>query len=247
MKSNRYYAAVFQRRNFIRDYLYGIFLSLASWPRLVLEVFIRRNMGERYFSLFAAIVITLLLFAFPLYRSGGNYGFFEIIGDNFLWYLFTAAFAYASFMRMREVNSLPSVLDYARFSLSTGIPLPIVYKVTDNPRKIATIVEPLPIFILGGLLLWMKQEIGVVLMLCSFIYSMSYFAAYAQGDDFLMDFIDNEICAKDLRATFEEGKRKSETRGAEFFGSRPSDPEMRHRAAAAFDNDEVEDIAHEVV
>ncbi|MEJ7659605.1 MAG: hypothetical protein WKG07_08245 [Hymenobacter sp.] len=244
MKPNRYFATVFQRRNFIKDYLYGIFLSLASWPRLVLEVFIRRNMGERYFSLFGAIVITLLLCAYPFYKAGMYESFSSIVGHHLLWYLFTAAFAYASFLRMREISLLPSVFDFARFSLSTGTPLSIVYKITNDPRKIATLVEPLPVFLLGALLLWMKQEIGVVLMLCSFIYSMSYVAAYAQGDDFLMDYIDNYICAQDLKRTFEEGLKPSETRGAEFFGRRPSDPEKRQQAAGAFDT---EDIAYEVV
>lgn len=244
MRKNSYYATVFQRRNFIKDFLYNLFLGLASWPRLVLEVFIRRNMGERYFSLFGVVVITLLLLGYPFYKAGPYSDVFPVLKDNISWYLFTGAFVYFGYLRLREVQTLPSVFDFARFSLSSGISLPIVYEVTKNPRKITTLIEPGVCLVIGLLLWWMSLKIGVVITVCSIIYSLSYMAAFSQGDDFLMDHIDNYICNEDLAKTFRDGLTSRDTRGAEYFGHRPEDPEARRKAAEAF---EAEDIAFEVV
>jgi hypothetical protein len=244
MKKNLYYSSVYQRRNFIKDVLYMVFLGVSSWPRLVLETFIRRNMGERYFSLFAVVVIALLLLVYPFYKTGPYAEVFPVLKDNFTWYLFTGAFVYFGYLRLREVQTLPSVFDFARFSLSSGISLPFVYDITRNPRKIATLIEPGACLVIGLLLWWMDQRIGVVITMCSVIYSFSYMAAFAQADDFLMDYIDNYICNEDLGKTFREGLDARETRGAESYAHRPEDPEARRRASAAF---EAEDIAFEVV
>ena len=244
MNKNSYYATVYQRRNFIKDFLYNLFLGLSSWPRLILEVFIRRNMGERYFSLFGVVVITLLLIGFPFYKAGPYSDKWPVFKENFTWYLFTVAFVYFGYRRLREVQTLPSVFDFERFSLSSGISFPIVYEITKNPRKITTLIEPGACLLIGLLLWWMDQQIGVLITACSVIYSLSYMAAFSQGDDFLMDHIDDYICRSDLAKTFVEGLTSAETRGAEFFGHRPENPEARRKAAEAF---EAEDIAFDVV
>lgn len=62
MKKNLYFQTMFQRTNGIKMIILDFFLSIASWPRLMIEVFIRKNFGERYFSLAAAITITVILF-----------------------------------------------------------------------------------------------------------------------------------------------------------------------------------------
>jgi hypothetical protein len=244
MKKNLYYATIYQRRNLSKDFLYNLFLGLSSWPRLLLEVFIRSNMGERYFSLFGVVVISLLLLGYPFYQAGPYSDVFPVIKDNLTWYLFTGAFAFFGYKRLREVQTLPSVFDFERFSLSSGVSLSIVYDITKNPRRIATLLEPGGCLLIGLLLWWMNQRIGVVITVCSVIYSLSYMAAFSQADDFLMDHIDNIICNEDLAKTFREGLTSRETRGAESYSYRPEDPEARRKAAEAF---EAEDIAFEVV
>ena len=54
MTKNLYYRTVFMRVNSIKEIILGFFLAIASYPRMLLEVFTRKNMGERYFSLATA-------------------------------------------------------------------------------------------------------------------------------------------------------------------------------------------------
>ena len=65
MKKSLYYEHVFRRTNAIKEFIYSFFLAIASWPRLLLEVFLRRNMGERYFSFSTAVILLLILCWLP--------------------------------------------------------------------------------------------------------------------------------------------------------------------------------------
>jgi len=60
MKKNLYYRTVFQRRNIIKELLFSIFMEIASLPRFVIEVFIRKNMGRRYYRPSFAIITAII-------------------------------------------------------------------------------------------------------------------------------------------------------------------------------------------
>ena len=253
MKKNLYYRTVFKRTNAVKEAFLGLFLALSSYPRLLLEVFIRRNFGERYFSFSGAVFLSVLLGLYPilLYSSLGmfrSYSYGSYTNDfsfsNFLlhyatWYVFLAGFIIMAIRRRDEIKHLPSVFDFARFSLSSGHLHPhlLAVKIRGNKvsiRTIETVLEPGFFFLVGSLLWMFGQGVGHLLVVCSVIYSYSYQAAYYQGDNFVMDKIDEMICNEEMVKAFVEGRDPSETRGFNFYGRRPSDPETRRRVADTF-------------
>lgn len=245
MKKNLYYRTVFKRSNALKEGLLAFFLAFCSWPRLLLEVFIRKNFGERYFSFAAAMTIGGILALLPLiyletmscvFRSSEGMTF---IGHFATWYIYLAAFLYMCFQRREEIKHLPSVFDFGRFSLSTGEIHPwfLGLRFNGEPATIRTIeiwLEPIP-FALGGFGLWASgQPIGFIILVSSIFYSLSYAGAYHQGDHFIMDKIDEMICNEELVNAFVEGRESSETRGVSFYGRRPADLETRRRLAETF-------------
>jgi hypothetical protein len=254
MKKNLYYRTVFKRSNAFKEGLLAFFLAFCSWPRLLLEVFIRKNFGERYFSLSAVMTVGGILALLPLiyletmsraFRSSEGMTF---IGHFTTWYVYLAGFLYVSFQRYEEVKHLPSVFDFGRFSLSTGEIHPwfLDLRFSGEPATIRTIeiwLEPLG-FAMGGFLLWaFGQPIGLVILISSIFYSLSYAGAYHQGDHFIMDKIDEMICNEEMVSSFVEGRDASETRGVSFYGRRPADPDTRRKLVDSFmEEDAVEAV-----
>ncbi len=248
-KTNLYYKTVFRRRNTIGEALLGFFLAISSWPRLLLEVFVRRNMGERYYSDSAAITLSVLLALLPLFlirALSGGYGGVEVgvfFERFFSWYAFLTGFMYMAAQRSEEVKRMPGVFDFARFSLSSGRIDRRFYDIGfwDKPvsvRTIETLLEPGLFFSIGFVLILMGQPIGSLLVISSIIYSMSYRAAYAIGDNFIMDKIDEQICNEELVKSFVDGENDGGTRGFNFRGRRPADPDARRRVAEIFTEEE---------
>lgn len=259
MKKNLYYAEVFQRTNMLKAVILGFFMAIASWPRLLLEVFIRKNFGERYFSLATAITIAVVLTPIPFIIGGFNRynDFGDTVSRHFTWYLFLIAFLVMSFIRQKEIDREPSVFDFARFSLSTGLIHPKFYeiklytkkdengKIVDiapNDRQISTIFEPLFFLAIGIFLLLIKQSLGVLIIVSSICYSFSYRAAFSIGDNFVMDKIDEMICNEEMVNSFVDDQDPSQTRGFYAYGRRPADPDFRRKLAESFieNNEEFE-------
>jgi hypothetical protein len=84
----------------------------------------------------------------------------------------------------------------------------------------------------------MGQPIGWLLMLCSIIYSLSYRAAYNQGDNFIMDRIDEQICNEESVKSFVDDDSEGGGRGFNFRGRRPANPDARRRVAEMFMEEE---------
>lgn len=257
MKKNLYYRTVLRRRNPLMELLVTVFIGLASWPRLMLEVFIRRNFGERYFSFTLAMLIVLLLGAGPVVAAlgvrallGGSF-FAEYLANNLSWFIYLILFVCVCYIRKEEIKREPSVFDFGRYSLSAGEFLPLFSQITYggknlSPRTIETIIEPGIFFILGCVLTYFNQYIlGPHLLGCSVIYSLSYVAAYYNGDNFVMDKIDEIITNEEMYNAFVEGVDPKNTRGVPFYGRRPADPDARRKAYESFfeeeENGEVSD------
>lgn len=237
MKKNLYYRTVFRRHNRMKELFFNLFLSICSGPRLLLEVFVRRNFGERYFSFSTAIILALLLAFLPsifMESFYGGVGLSAFFTHFLTWYAAIAAFVYVSFLRDNEIKRLPSVFDFARFSLSAGT--------LDNRffdfnikgrrftiREIETMVEPGVFFAIGFSLTFMAQPIGIVIMICAICYSISYFATYWQGDNFIMDKIDEMILNEEYVNAFVDGMDPEDTRGVRYYGRTPADPEVRRQ------------------
>ncbi len=243
-----YYRSLFERRNVIKEMILGFFDMIASYPRLILEVFIRPDMGRRYFSLATAITIFLLLcaipvklyykFDLPLYRYPLDYP---------VWYVFVAAFGYFSYLRYREVRVKAGTFDFEHFSKSSGYLLPYfelfkIGKWTPTNRQKEIYLEPLHFFLAGLILFYLGQLLGILLIFCSVVYSLSYAAAYKHGDDFVLDLIDKHIFSRDITESFITGKDKG--RGANFRGERPGSNEFRRNL---WDDEKTEDADWEDV
>ena len=241
MKVSAYYRSFIGRQSFVRDMFLGFFYEICSWPRLLLEVFLRRKMGERYFSLTNALFIFAALCAWPFYSR--TYHFWGSYG---LWFAFASAFLGMSFYRKRELRRRQHLFDFSRFSLSAGEPWPqlrqVVFQgqlVRFSPRQLTTLVEPAVAVLPGALLWWgLHQPLGVLLMGCGVNYSLSYVATYQHGTDFLLNEIDKVICQQDLGVTMAAGLAPDFSRGASFPGDLPTDPAQRQQLASAFLDEE---------
>lgn len=251
MRSNYYYRQVFGRKNHLKEFLLTFFLSISSAPKLLLEVFIRKNFGERYFSFSLALFLIFILFFFPfgasevsgLFRSGYGYGgysrsdnsFWSVIGHNILWYLYLAAFLYFCLKRRSEIKHSRSSFDFGKFSKYSGDIHPRILELKkDRPnlsiRIIETSLEPAIFFIVGLVLALLGQGLGWLILICSIIYSLSNSAAYYIGDNAMLDIIDKVICNDGLKDYFMGGKESNEQTGFRAYGRRPSDPENGRRA-----------------
>ncbi len=251
MKDNQqhsYYRTVYGRSNIIKMLMYRFFLDISSWPRLILEVFIRTNQGERYISLFHNTLVFLLLFFLPIYMDlkGRMFSRHLEIWDNYIsvdptWYAFLFAFAVFTLIRKWEIRRDPTVFNYERFTLSSGFTLPLFEKIGGgNHRRIETLLEP-GFFFLIGLALWWSFELplGMLLMVCSIIYSMSYQAAYAFGDDYVRDLIDDTICNGGVLRTMTNGIRSQDKSGFLFRGEVPQNAEVRRQLVGMMLSDDI--------
>lgn len=153
MKKNLYYRTVFKRSNPIKEAILGFFFAFCSWPRLLLEVFLRKNMGERYFSFSNAIIMSAILGWLPFLYSQAMSRFFGSDDSAILflrftsWYVFLAGFLYMCYLRQQEIYRLPSVFDFGRFSLTAGEIHPQIREFEIGGKKpdtrlIETLVEP---------------------------------------------------------------------------------------------------------
>src|SRR5690606_6194608 len=83
-----------------------------------------------------------------------------LLWSNFLtWYAYTGYYLYSVYQRRKEIQTLPSVWEFKRFSLSEGKPIPALISVTIkgneirfNPKQVATLIEPGIFFITGVIL-----------------------------------------------------------------------------------------------
>ncbi len=250
MKQNSYFRAVEVRRNLIKNAILDLFLGLSSYPRLALEVFLRKHFGERYFSLASTITVAVILAILPVsgsffeslfgghsHRSyKGGSGFW---GKYLTWYLFLVAFCYVAVRRYREVVHSPSVFDFGRYSKFHGVINGGLLRLSVlgrffTVRQIEVWVEPGLFFLAGLLLSFFGQNLGTLWIVCSIFYSQSYAALYKKGDDFVMDTIDEMILNEELQAAFVNGQDGLKTRGVRFYSRRPGSKSDRQKLADNF-------------
>lgn len=240
-----YVSTVFGRKNKLKEFFFSLCLYICSWPRMLLEVFIRRDFGIRYFSLSGAILLSVilaivpLLMINPLARVLGVSTEMVFWGRFLTWYLYVAAFLYMAIQRHNEIKRRDGILDLAHFSLSPGRIHPDFFTVEFlgkrvNPWTIETVLEP-GIFFVMAFVIWMcGQPIGLLIVLCSIIYSFSYQAQHYFGTNSILDMNDKRLFRQDIGKAFIEGGDGSSTRGVNYYGRRPADPETRRQFADMF-------------
>jgi hypothetical protein len=253
MKKNIYFRNVIKRENVAKKILLHIFYQLASFPRLVLEVFIRKNFGERYFNLASVLSVALIIALLPavLYNlpTANGHGFWPFLVRYATWYVFLGLFLYHCWQRWREIQKSSSSFDFTRFSLYAGDINPWFQKIrlsgTGEPsiRTIETLYEP-GIFFVGGVVLWVfGQSIGVFICIASVFYSLSYVAAYWQGDNFILDRIDEIIFNEEMARAFVDDMPAEDTRGVRFHTRKPGAKTLRRKITDAMQDDGADDAA----
>jgi len=246
---NLYYTTFFKRKSIIKEISLFVFVFVISWPRILLEVFIRKNFGERYFSLVKAILISIFLFFIPIsidkVASFGGKSVIAIIFTNISWYIFLTAFLYFCFKRQKEVKREPGVFDFAKFSYYNGDIDERFYNVKIKGREITrrlicTLIEPAFFCLIGIVLSIFMQKVGILILFCSLCYSLGYVGEYVRGDHFIMDTIDKMISNEEMVNSFVDGREPEETRGFETYGRKPADPDFRRRMVDNFFDHEEE-------
>lgn len=238
MEKNLYFRTAVRRSNAVSNFILGTAFRLASPARVLLEVFVRRNFGIRYFSLGMVVFSAVFWGAIPVikYKIGSHgYNADNSLSDFWLhyssWYVFLLAFLHSSWLRWKEVRHKLSVFDFSRYSLYSGDIHPrffMLHPFGQRPsvRTVEVYYEPGVLFI-AGLALWLlSQPLGMLLMIVAVLYGLSYAAAYKQGDDFIMDKIDEMILNEEYEDAFINGNYNN-PRGGRYYISRPLPANLR--------------------
>lgn len=238
-KTNLYYKTIVQRKEVAKDVIIVVFLFFISWPRLLMEVFLRKNFGERYFSLGTVIFLATALFFVPIgvdklgsIYSGGYSSTISIIFKNITWYIYLAALLYVSFLRRQEIKREIGTFDFNRYSCYDGDIHPRFYefKFKGKPatrRQISIFLEPGFLFLIGVVLYVCQQLLGPLIIFCSLCYATGYQGDYIRGDHFILDTIDEMIANEHMVESFVDGRKPEETNGFEMKGNGPINPDLR--------------------
>lgn len=238
---NIYYQEYYGRQNRILRIILHTFLILSSYPKLVMEVFLRRDMGERYYNLASAMTAAFLLICVPIAMSNGGLREFDLsgaIGSQPLWYLFCAVYIAFSFRRWWEIRRGPSVFDFGKFSFCTGKIWSKFYDIRlfgqkPSPRTIEVWYEPLLFFIAGILLMMIGQLLGGLFVFCAVFYSVAYSASYMLGDHLIMNIIDKKIMNEDMQRDLISDSDYGH-RGTKWYIRKPNTKEGREELANMF-------------
>ncbi|OKS88184.1 hypothetical protein [Mucilaginibacter polytrichastri] len=242
------YKTEFGRDNVIKRFLLKIFLGLSSLPRLLLEVFIRRSFGERYFSFSTSVILAILVGGVPyMYATVNPFyehpSFLSYVWHHLSWYAFVLLFLYFAWRRWQEVKREPGIFDCAKYTLYTGninrrfweLEL---FDVETTSRIISIYYEPAFFLIIGLVLALLGQNIGFLIIICSIIYSLGYAGAYYLGDQYIMDMLDQLIANEEMADSFIDDRGPENSRGYEQFFHKPANKEFRRRVAHMFYDDE---------
>lgn len=227
-----YYQSLYGR-NVINTQVVPALLQFLCLPKIIVEVFVRRRMGERYFSKIWSVVVALILYWLPqpLVRMFGWH-------DSWLYHLFLIAYVIMTVVTWVEVWRAPSVFDFKRFSLDPGKCLPFFYRIRImgkpvTQRMIDTWLEPLFCIGIGFVLVLLSFYMtGTIILFCSLCHFLSNMLFAIRGDHFIMDKIDEIICNQDLTALFIQDRDVS-PRGVPFYAQKPTTKELRDNLTQA--------------
>lgn len=228
------------RGNHIFDIITGILFSLSSYPSYIVEVFLRKKFGERYFTTTHAISISIVMLW--IWFSIGKQGR-EFIG--FTWLIFTALFLYKSIRHRMEIKKYGTAYNFDRFSYSDGEILPFWWNIIDTKifgktitrYKILIYLEP-AIPVISGLFLFaipFTRGVGILLFISGLLFSFRSFMKAHVARNNLLDMIDDQIIMEAKHDVIVEEKPMSETKGISFPIELPKSQKLRQELSNSMD------------
>lgn len=233
MKKNLYYTMVF-KNSALENKSVNILLQILELPKTVLLPFLRRDMGERYFSLLLVFFIAgLLNIAIP-YLDKSN------LPNAHHLHIFNVLFVVISIVRYIQIRQAPSVFDFAKFSYSSGDSYAFFKKIkfrgkSFSNRTIDIFLEPIFALLIGLLFtVLFTSPAGILIMICAVCYSVSNLLRARLADHFIMDKIDEVICNEELSASFAKGEEVSPRKIPISYPNRPTNTELRNNLSGLF-------------
>lgn len=232
MEQQTYFKSVYRRTNFKLG-LYALFFRLSSAPRLLMEVFIRRNMGTRYFSFGVCVILFIFSLGFLTLSIVAPRGISDVVQyGGYSIGAFGLYFMIFANQRRKESRMDSFSIDFEKFSLSSGELTGWFKSKVENGtplHKVEIIYEPLPFFVIGLALSLIPytMALGIILVISSAIYSLSYLGAYTISRDYFMDIIDEKITGEEMGNALKEGFEEPSESGFKNRAPLPSTKEHR--------------------
>jgi hypothetical protein len=210
----------------------SILSGLSTIPASLVEVFLRREFGERYISLSLNIVIALILVWWGIMLS-------NVIGAEYfiLWFLLIGLFLYKSIQHRKEIKRYGTAYDFERFSLSDGrihdkwwdIIGKEYFGVKITRYLVHIILEPLVPIIIGlpFLIISYTRSFGLLLIVSGLFFGFRAFIKAYSARSSILDIIDEQICMKYDEEVLVEQKSPEETAGLSVPIELPEDEETR--------------------
>lgn len=205
MKQNLYYRSTFARKNMFTEWFLNLFLFFSSPALLLLEVFTRKNFGERYFRLSSVLSVTVMIGILPVLfvkvpamlgslYTADTYGIEEtaemaqaypapvqtsLMPAYLCWYIFLALFLALGVKHKMDILRNPSVFDFAKFSLYKGNINPFFYRIKlpliETTPRVVECILEPAVFFIAGVFFWL---IGQNLGILLIVISLLYAYSY---------------------------------------------------------------------
>ena len=253
MKKNLYFRSVLKSESSAIQGLGLFFLAITTLFRSIVEVFMRKNFGERYFGLGYTLIVTILclimegFYAITTYKGGSIWS-----GLDYSLIIFLIVYWIVSIRRAKEIDYNPSVFDFEKFSLYSGDTHPYLASRTEigkwtlNPRNTKLYFEPIPFYVLGVLLLLIPftRLTGLVLIIGASCHTMATKIEFSLARGFLLDKIDEIICNEDLYEAFVNDTPSK--RGLSWIGPKLNNQENMDKVFPHFFDDLAQDEGERV-
>lgn len=183
-----------------------------AFPRMLLEIFLRRKFGKYYLSIWRSLLMLCALACWPLIVKVDLFSIIWHLGDkDYIHPLSEAQFwgRYASwyaFLGVYLFLTLSGILEAMRAKGHTQYPgdmHPLFFKIKIGHRHLATwfleiICEPLVCFVCGYALSRFGQSVGTLIMVSSAFYSLHYIITHHKMNAEIAKHKDGIIDARDL-------------------------------------------------
>lgn len=222
---HHYYATIYRYENALRAIWYGIICFLAHWPSLMIHVFTRKNMGERYYTLAASLTFFAILSSPFLFKEELYY--LDDLPGLFNWFalVFLAVFLFFSIKRRLEFERHSHEFDPDKFSKYEGdrvIYEWAIVKFAKNDMVLKLLCSRYMVknfesllFIIAGLLLFalpFSRLVGLLFIVSGLLDMSKTRVQYAKGRHYVLDQYDNMIVSREFKESFVNNKKPKDSK-----------------------------------